>query len=79
MDHWSNPALKAYLAHHGIKGQRWGVRRYQNPDGTLTEKGKEGQRLDRQAQCEDYRESPEEICKRTGSICKGSVADSRCL
>ena len=30
----------AYLAHHGVKGQRWGLRRYQNPDGSLTEKGK---------------------------------------
>lgn len=29
------------LCHHGIKGQRWGVRRYQNPDGTLTELGKQ--------------------------------------
>ena len=29
-----------YLAHHGIKGQKWGVRRYQNPDGSLTEYGK---------------------------------------
>ena len=28
------------LYHHGIKGQRWGIRRYQNPDGTLTEEGK---------------------------------------
>lgn len=28
------------LYHHGIKGQRWGIRRYQNPDGTLTEAGK---------------------------------------
>lgn len=23
-----------YIMHHGVKGQRWGVRRYQNPDGT---------------------------------------------
>ena len=30
----------AYLSHHGIKGQRWYVRRFQNPDGSLTEKGK---------------------------------------
>ena len=28
------------LYHHGVKGQRWGIRRYQNPDGTLTEAGK---------------------------------------
>lgn len=28
------------LSHHGIKGQRWGVRRYQNPDGSLTPEGK---------------------------------------
>lgn len=31
---------QAELYHHGIKGQRWGVRRYQNPDGSLTEAGK---------------------------------------
>jgi hypothetical protein len=28
------------LYHHGIKGQKWGIRRYQNPDGSLTEAGK---------------------------------------
>lgn len=32
-----------YLAHHGIKGQKWGVRRFQNPDGSLTEAGKKRQ------------------------------------
>ena len=28
------------LYHWGIKGQRWGVRRYQNQDGSLTPAGK---------------------------------------
>lgn len=28
------------LCHHGILGQKWGVRRYQNADGSLTEAGK---------------------------------------
>ena len=29
------------ICHHGIKGQKWGVRRFQNEDGTLTPEGKE--------------------------------------
>ena len=28
------------LYHHGVKGQKWGVRRYQNADGSLTYAGK---------------------------------------
>lgn len=29
-----------YIAHHGIKGQKWGIRRYQNADGSYTSAGK---------------------------------------
>ena len=29
-----------FLAHHGIKNQKWGIRRFQNPDGTLTPAGR---------------------------------------
>ena len=34
------------LYHHGIKGQRWGVRRYQNSDGSLTAAGKKRYAVD---------------------------------
>ncbi len=33
-------AVKENLFHHGIKGQKWGVRRFQNADGSLTSAGK---------------------------------------
>ena len=36
----ANEMYEAVLAHHGIKGMKWGRRRYQNPDGSLTPAGK---------------------------------------
>ena len=38
------------LYHHGIIGMKWGIRRYQNKDGSLTPKGKK-------RYSEDYNES----------------------
>ena len=32
--------MSDYIAHHGILGMKWGVRRYQNKDGSLTSAGK---------------------------------------
>lgn len=67
-----------YLVHHGILGQRWGIRRYQNPDGTLTAEGKKRQRISDKQYREkslkkveefynkNYRSGPYAIKKRTG-------------
>ena len=55
------------LCHHGIKGQKWGIRRYQNPDGSLTEAGKAKKRklIERGSAGQIYRNrrlfTPEEI------------------
>lgn len=38
-------AYEDALEHHGIKGQRWGVRRFQNTDGSLTAAGKKRRSL----------------------------------
>jgi len=35
-DYWDDP----YLAHYGIMGMKWGIRRYQNEDGSLTAEGR---------------------------------------
>lgn len=42
------------LCHWGIRGQKWGRRRYQNPDGTLTAEGRK-----RYGRGEDAEEKPE--------------------
>ena len=38
------------LCHHGIKGQKWGIRRFQNDDGTLTAEGRKRYGVDSNGQ-----------------------------
>lgn len=46
-----------YLEHHGILGQKWGIRRFQNEDGTWTEEGK-ARYGDRTDEPEEPKETP---------------------
>ena len=59
------------ITHSGIKGMKWGVRRYQNEDGTLTEAGKKRYARDaREKEFNKYDES-------TGKYYKSSKKNGR--
>lgn len=57
------------LYHFGIKGQKWGVRRFQNEDGTLTEEGKK-RYSNIYKQVELYNKTTDEMNKKLGEINK---------
>lgn len=49
------------LSHHGIKGMRWGIRRYQNPDGSLTAEGKRRYNLSDEKAYGEYKSKEKQI------------------
>ena len=57
--------MERYLIHHGIKGQKWGIRRYQNLDGTLTAAGRERYYKDRVKQLKTEYYNKTEASKRS--------------
>lgn len=45
------------LYHHGILGMKWGIRRFQNKDGSLTAAGKKRAQQDTEEVNEDYKKA----------------------
>ena len=56
-----------YLIHYGIQGQKWGVRRFQNEDGSYTSEG-----LERRRQLEQNGASRKEL-RRVDKVAKREV------
>ena len=68
--------MENYIQHHGILGQKWGRRRYQNPDGTLTSEGRQRYGYGEGRTGRDSKSSPSRRTKGTNTS-SSSTTDTR--
>lgn len=58
------------LTHHGTKGMRWGIRRYQNKDGSLTPAGKQRRNSEERSKLDNIRK------KKVGEMSNQELRDA---
>ena len=68
-----NTVYSDELQHGGIRGMKWGVRRYQNKDGTLTAAG---QKRARKSESEDYKKVSEIRKKKISQMSNQELRDA---
>ena len=64
------------LYHHGIKGQRWGIRRFQNKDGTRTDAGKKREKAERKGAIKEGMKNAAAVLG-AGAAVAGAVAGAK--
>lgn len=72
MDIYNNSVFyyNNYMQHYGIQGQKWGIRRFQNPDGSLTEEGRSRYGVSARGQAKMYTQG---LRAQTNQLRRGSV------
>lgn len=72
---WEVTKTETNLQHHGILGMKWGVRRYQNADGTLTKEGKQRKKQQEHNDTLSYRVGSKRLNKRISNMEEQMTSD----
>lgn len=73
MDFYNKPDPISFLEHHGIKGQKWGVRRFQNADGSLTDAGRKRYDVDIDRAKSDVKKAKRRMADATDAYNKATL------